>query len=117
MDACLIDSLVEQKVKGQKIGGNFTKAAYRATSMAVSKAFSIICDPAHVKNRVRTLKKHLAVMKDLIESKSGFGYNESNKMIEAEPQVWAEYIKSKPLANQYRFSPAPNYEKLNELFG
>lgn len=37
MDSCMIDTLLEQKLKGQKIGGNFTKTACRATTMAVSK--------------------------------------------------------------------------------
>lgn len=56
--------------------GNFTKTAYRATTMVVSIIFSITCESAHVKNRVRTLKKYLVVMKDLLENKSGFGFNE-----------------------------------------
>lgn len=93
MDACLIDTLIEQKFKGQKTDGNFTKIAYRGTSMAVSNIFSITCESPHVKNRVRTLKKHLVVMKHLLENKSGFGFNESSQRTEAEPQVWTEYIK------------------------
>ncbi|KAK4484187.1 hypothetical protein RD792_011409, partial [Penstemon davidsonii] len=51
MDDSLVDSLKEQNLKGQKIGGTFTKAAYRATSRAVSDKFNIVCDPTHVKNR------------------------------------------------------------------
>ncbi|GMP43113.1 hypothetical protein CsSME_00012608 [Camellia sinensis var. sinensis] len=48
MDVVLIDSLLDQMLKGQKIGGSFTSSAYRAASNAVSTKFSIHCDSNHV---------------------------------------------------------------------
>ncbi|KAI5681671.1 hypothetical protein M9H77_02899 [Catharanthus roseus] len=77
MDNYLIDTLLDQKLKGQKIGGSFTKIVYRAVAIAVTLKFVVSCDLGHVKNRVKTLKKHLTIVKDLLQKKSGFGFNYS----------------------------------------
>ena len=83
MDVVLIDSLLDQMLKGQKIGGSFTSSAYRAASNAVSTKFSVHCDSSHVRNRLKTLKRNLAMAKDMLTTDSGFGYNHSTQLIEA----------------------------------
>ncbi|KAG8369278.1 hypothetical protein BUALT_Bualt15G0134800 [Buddleja alternifolia] len=96
MDKCLVDCLMEQKLKGQKIVGGFSH---------------------HVKNRVKTLKKHLASVKDILQNGSGFGFNYSTKMIEAEAEVWDAYLEAKTATLNFRYTPIPNYVNLNEIFG
>ncbi|KAG8376305.1 hypothetical protein BUALT_Bualt09G0049500 [Buddleja alternifolia] len=92
MDKCLVDALMEQKLKGQKIGGVFTSTAYKAAATNVSSKFQFSCDSTHVKNRVKTLKKHLASVKDILQN-------------------------AKPAASHFRYTPVPNYENLDEIFG
>ncbi|CAL5381683.1 unnamed protein product [Camellia sinensis] len=65
MDVVLIDSLLDQMLKGQKIGGSFTSSAYRAASNAVN------------------FKRNLAMAKDMLTIDSGFRYNHSTQLIEA----------------------------------
>ncbi|KAG8388255.1 hypothetical protein BUALT_Bualt02G0106700 [Buddleja alternifolia] len=117
MDRFLVDCLMEQKLKGQKIGDVFTSTAYKAAATSVSSKFHFFCDSGLVKNRVKTLKKHLASVKDILQNGSGFGFNYSTKMIEAEAGVWDAYLEAKPAASNFRYTPIPNYENLNEFFG
>ncbi|GMQ00870.1 hypothetical protein CsSME_00047752 [Camellia sinensis var. sinensis] len=93
MDAVLIDSLLDQILKRQKIGSSFTSSAYRAASNAVSTKFSVHCNSSHVRNRLKTLKKNLAMAKDMLATDSEFGYNHSIQLIEAITGVWAAYLK------------------------
>lgn len=93
MDDCLIDALMGQVVKGQKIGGVFTSTAYKTVAASVSSSFQICCDIGRVKNRVKTLKKHLACVKDILQNGSGFGFNSQTKLLEAEEEVWDAYVK------------------------
>ncbi|CAL5322908.1 unnamed protein product [Camellia sinensis] len=116
MDVVLIDSLLDQMLKGQKIGGSFTSSAYRAASNAVSTKFSVHCDSSHVRNRLKTLKRNLAMAKDMLTTDSGFGYNHSTQLIEATAGVWAAYLKAKPKASQFRHAPIQNFQKLCQLF-
>ncbi|KAG8367383.1 hypothetical protein BUALT_Bualt16G0066300 [Buddleja alternifolia] len=71
MDKCLVDALMEQKIKGQKIGGVFTSTAYKAAATNVSSKFQFSCDSTH----------------------------------------------AKPAASHFRYTPVPNYENLDEIFG
>ncbi|XP_028103160.1 uncharacterized protein LOC114302342 [Camellia sinensis] len=112
MDVVLIDSLLDQMLKGQKIGGSFTSSAYRAASNAVSTKFSVHCDSSHVRNRLKTLKRNLAMAKDMLTTDSGFGYNHSTQLIEATTGVWAAYLKAKPKASQFQHAPIQNFQKL-----
>ncbi|GMP94795.1 hypothetical protein CsSME_00044101 [Camellia sinensis var. sinensis] len=91
MDVVLIDSLLDQMLKGKKIGGSFSSSAYRVASNAVSAKFSIHCDSTHVRN---------AMAKDMLTIDSGFGYNHSTQLIEATTGVWATYLKVKPKASR-----------------
>ncbi|KAL7258913.1 hypothetical protein ACSBR1_004924 [Camellia fascicularis] len=116
MDVVLIDSLLDQMLKGQKIGGSFTSSAYRAASNVVSTKFSVHCDSSHVRNRLKTLKRNLAMAKDMLTTDSGFGYNHSTQLIEATTGVWAAYLKAKPKASQFRHAPIQNFQKLCQLF-
>ncbi|KAL7163918.1 hypothetical protein ACSBR2_039934 [Camellia fascicularis] len=116
MNVVLIDSLLDQMLKGQKIGGSFTSSAYRAASNAVSTKFSVHCDSSHVRNRLKTLKRNLAMAKDMLTTDSGFGYNHSTQLIEATAGVWAAYLKAKPKASQFRHAPIQNFQKLCQLF-
>ncbi|CAL5407355.1 unnamed protein product [Camellia sinensis] len=109
MDVVLIDSLLDQMLKGQKIGGSFTSSAYRAASNAVSTKFSVHCDSSHVRNRLKTLKRNLAMAKDMLTTDSGFGYNHSTQLIEAT-------AGAKPKASQFRHAPIQNFQKLCQLF-
>lgn len=72
MDVVLIDSLLDQMIQGQKIGGSFTLSAYGAASNAVSTKFSIHCGSSHVRNWLKTLKRNLAMAKDMLTADSGF---------------------------------------------
>lgn len=66
--------MLDQKLKGQKIGGSVTKGAYRAVAIAVAMKFGMSYDPEHVKNRVKTLKKHFDIAKGILQMKSGFAF-------------------------------------------
>ncbi|GMP22875.1 hypothetical protein CsSME_00000692 [Camellia sinensis var. sinensis] len=116
MDIVLIDSLLDQMLKGQKIGSSFTSSAYRATSNAVSTKFSVHCDFSHVRNQFKTLKRNLAMANDMLTTNSGFGYNHSTQLIEATATVWAAYLKAKPKASHFRHALIQNFQKLCHLF-
>lgn len=117
MDVVLIDALLEQVEKGQKIGSTFTAFAYSSVADLVGSKFQKVLSIANVKNRMKTLKsKHTEAQKVL--GQSGFGYNESTQMIEATPDVWKAYIMANPKASStIRHKPVMNYYKLDLLFG
>ena len=87
IDDFLIDSLTDQMHKGQKIGASFATVTY-----LINKKFGLVCHSNHIKNRMKTLKKHFSIAKKLLNS-SGFGFNSSTQMIEIAVSVWEAYIQ------------------------
>ena len=59
MDNFLVDRLMEQMHKGQKIGGVFTKTAYAMVMQEIGENFELSCNLEHIKNWMKTLKKKL----------------------------------------------------------
>ncbi|KAJ9678671.1 hypothetical protein PVL29_020759 [Vitis rotundifolia] len=93
MDNFLVDRLMEQMHKGQKIGGVFTKTAYVIVAREIGENFELSCNSEHIKNRMKTLKKNFYAAQEVLQSGSGFGFNESTQMIEATTEVWTTYTK------------------------
>ncbi|RVW98532.1 hypothetical protein CK203_026910 [Vitis vinifera] len=117
MDNFLVDRLMEQMHKGQKIGGVFTKTAYAIVAREIGENFELSCNSEHIKNRMKALKKNFYVAQEVLQSGSGFGFNESTQMIEATTEVWTTYTKAHPGASQLRYKPIRNYDKLSILLG
>lgn len=92
MDDMLIDSLIDQMHKGQKISGSFTRNAYATVACLITQKFGMSCHSENVKNRMKTLKSNFSEAKDILNS-SGFGFNQSTQRIEATTSVWETYIK------------------------
>ena len=57
MDNFLVDQLMEQMHKGQKIGGVFTKTTYAIVAREIGENFELSCNSERIKNRMKTLKK------------------------------------------------------------
>jgi len=107
IDSVLVDSLLDQMEKGQKIGSTFTSTAFTSVAQLVGSKFGKLgFSVSNVKNRLKTLKKrHTDAQKVLCQS--SFGYNDSTQMIEAPPDVWGTYL----VVCRYLF----NYRDFDEI--
>ena len=92
MDDFLIDSLLDEMLQGQKIGGSFTKSALVSVAYLMREKFGLACHSDHIKNRMKTLKKNYSAAKEILNS-SGFGFNYETQRIEAVSGVWESYVK------------------------
>jgi len=92
MDIVLVDALLEQMEKGQKMGSTFTDTAFTGVAeLVVSKFGKLGFSASNVKNRLKTLKKRNTDAQKVL-SQSGFDGNESTQMVEAPPKVWQTYL-------------------------
>ncbi|KAL7249262.1 hypothetical protein ACSBR1_011421 [Camellia fascicularis] len=97
------DALYHQHVEGNRVNGTFTASAYDKL--------------AKVKNRQKTIKEHSAECYDLFKHTSGFAWSLVTRMFIAEPKVWEALIEVKSHAEEWRYTPIGNYEKLAEIYG
>ena len=54
MDSFLVDRLLEQMYKVQKIGGVFTETFYAIVAREIGENFELSCNFEHIKNRMKT---------------------------------------------------------------
>lgn len=94
MDDYLIDALMEQYNCGNKVNGQFTCTAYDNIVKEMSALLDCEMDKDRIKNRWKTLKKHYSDVYDIFKNGlSGFGWNNTTHMWEAEDQVWEQLIE------------------------
>ncbi|XP_028768048.1 uncharacterized protein At2g29880-like [Neltuma alba] len=98
MDDYLVDAFMEQYNCGNKVNGTFTTTAYENIVKEMSALLNVELDKEKIKN-------------------SGFAWNSSTQLWEAEDQVWDQLIESKPKAANWRYIPFPNYDKMVTLYG
>ncbi|KAG6484756.1 hypothetical protein ZIOFF_053281 [Zingiber officinale] len=70
----------------------------------------------HLKNRMKTLKTNFNSCYDLFKNASGVQWHAKSKRFEAKEEVWKQLIDANPSIKKWRYTPAPHYEKLFELF-
>ncbi|XVF53721.1 hypothetical protein PTKIN_Ptkin05aG0121400 [Pterospermum kingtungense] len=117
MDNVLVDAMLEEEHKGNRPSGAFTTTAYDNMLHVLTTTFGKHIQKINIKNRTRTLKKTFGECKDLFHGLSGFAWNPTTKMFDAESEVWEHLIEAKPEARRWRYTPIENYNKLYELFG
>ncbi|XP_074556981.1 uncharacterized protein At2g29880-like [Curcuma longa] len=73
----------------------------------------------HIESRLRTFQKLHNVVHDMLYGvgSSGFGWDSEKKCVTAENDVWVEYLKTHPDAEQFRYKSLPYYEELSIILG
>ena len=96
MDKLLLDLLKEEKAKGNKDEKQFNKKAWENVVSTLNLEFQKngkTIDKGKAVNRLKTIQKLMNFAIELLNKKSGFGWNDITKKIEAIPSVWEDVIQ------------------------
>ncbi|KAG6478537.1 hypothetical protein ZIOFF_061980 [Zingiber officinale] len=107
MDRIFIDAMLEQ-VNGNRIGDPFISTTYKDMAVICSENIEILVTKDNLKNRIKTLKSHFDSCYDLFKNASGVRWHAESRRFEAE--------EANSSIKKWRYTPAPHYEKLLELF-
>ncbi|ESW30631.1 hypothetical protein PHAVU_002G169500 [Phaseolus vulgaris] len=116
MDLILLNAMIDEVRKGCRIDGSWTTQGYTNIVMALNEAGLSGLKKNNVKNRQKSLKDRWREIHDLFGGLSGFAWNQTTKLFEAEDEVWSELIKAKPSAAKWRFNPIRHYDLMEELW-
>ncbi|XP_039019127.1 uncharacterized protein LOC120150502 isoform X1 [Hibiscus syriacus] len=116
MDRYLIDLLLDQVHRGNKLGQTFLTQAWVDMVTLFNVKFGSHYDKDVLKNRHKHFRRLYNNIKILLEQ-SGFSWDEAKDMVTAEDCVWNAYIKSHPDSRSYRVKTVPSYPKLHVIFG
>ncbi|XP_057447630.1 uncharacterized protein LOC130739377 [Lotus japonicus] len=118
MDDALVNAFMHEFTAGNKVNGQFTTQAHDRIASELSVLFAMKIDKSKIKNRWKTLKKKFSDVYDIFKNgMSGFAWNPSTHLWDAEPEVWEALIQSKPKAANCRNTSLPHYEAMVTLYG
>ncbi|XP_054817802.1 uncharacterized protein LOC129317512 [Prosopis cineraria] len=121
-DSMLVECLVQLKTDGKFVADAGFSTGYlnRLEEMLEAKApgCGLLANP-HIASRLRTFNKSWQVVYDMVNNKntSGFGWDTEKKCVTAEDYVWAEYVKVKKQAGNFRNKCLPHFEDLTYIWG
>ncbi|KAG5526623.1 hypothetical protein RHGRI_032780 [Rhododendron griersonianum] len=73
----------------------------------------------HIESRIKTLKKDVCIVYDMIYggSTTGFGWDPNTNMVVAEKHIWDDYVKSHKDEANWRNRSFPHFDMLLTVFG
>lgn len=92
MDRCLIDLMLEQVDRGNKIGETFTEQAWADIAESFNAKFRLQTDMFMLENRYILMMKERDDINNILNL-GGFAWDEENQIIVAEDEYWEAYIK------------------------
>ncbi|GAV61532.1 LOW QUALITY PROTEIN: Myb_DNA-bind_3 domain-containing protein, partial [Cephalotus follicularis] len=120
MEDALINVLLNEQIKGNKVDGNFTTTysnAVKELCAQVDKGFNSNITKDKLKNRLKRIKTNFNKSYDLCKNLSGFALSPVTKMWSAEPEFWKGLIDVKNHdAKKWMTTRVGNYDQLLELF-
>ena len=88
----LLEILAEEALKGNKLSSTFKAESFVKVASEISQKFNLQCEPKHVDNHFKTVKKEWGIITKL-ENKSDFGWDDCLKMITISKDVYDEEVK------------------------
>ncbi|XP_054799451.1 uncharacterized protein LOC129303898 isoform X2 [Prosopis cineraria] len=116
MDRCLIDLLLEQVKKGNKLGQTFITQAWNDMVTSFNRRFKCYRDKDVLKNRFKHLRRQYKDIDKLLQQ-DGFSWDDTREMVAAEDSVWDAYTKVHPEARSLRVKTLPGFRKLGVILG
>ncbi|KAG8383401.1 hypothetical protein BUALT_Bualt04G0008800 [Buddleja alternifolia] len=114
----LITALKEIISSGWKAENGFKIGYLQTLEQHVVKAFpsTDIRAMPHINSKIHVWKKNYGSLVSML-SKSGIGWNDTTKMIEAHDEAWDSYVKTDSNARLMRYKSWPYYADWVEIFG
>ncbi|XP_010548574.1 PREDICTED: L10-interacting MYB domain-containing protein [Tarenaya hassleriana] len=116
MDRYLIDLLVDQVHKGNKVGQTFITSGWIEMVTAFNAKFGSLHNKDVLKNRFKHLRRLYNDITFLLQQ-NGFLWDARRDMVIAEDSIWDTYIQAHPEARSYRVKMVPSYQKMCLIFG
>ncbi|KAI9182683.1 hypothetical protein LWI28_027831 [Acer negundo] len=114
-DACLVELFIEQHNCGRTAYNEFKNEVIKSVAREFNKKFGLNLEENQIKNRYNVMKKDYGVVKTLL-SFTGFGWDETRKMVVADDKVWESYIAVKSEARPFRRKSFPLYKQMSIIF-
>jgi virulence-associated protein VapD len=114
MDHCLIDLMLEQVSRGNKIGETFTEQAWADMAESFNAKFGLQTDMFMLENRYILLMKERDDINNILNL-DGFTWDVEKQTIVAEDEYWEAYIKEHPDATIYKGKTLDSYGNLCKL--
>ncbi|XP_020885417.1 L10-interacting MYB domain-containing protein isoform X1 [Arabidopsis lyrata subsp. lyrata] len=114
MDRCLIDLMLEQVNRGNKIGETFTEQAWADMAESFNAKFGLETDMFMLENRYILMMKERDDINNILNL-DGFTWDEEKQTIVAEDEYWEAYIKEHPDATIYKGKTLDSYGNLCKL--
>lgn len=92
MDQYFTELMLDQLVKGNKIGNTFNEQAWTVMLTLFNSKFCSQHGKRFLKRRYKKLEKYYSDIKTLLEQ-NGFLWDDRQQMIAADDDVWDNYIK------------------------
>ena len=94
MDDALVDALMQEFEKGNKVNGTFTSIAYGNVTIELVRLFGDKIDKVKIQNRSKTLKRNYSEYNEIFKGgMSGFSWNPTTQLWDAEEPVWDALIE------------------------
>ncbi|KAH7839473.1 hypothetical protein Vadar_004600 [Vaccinium darrowii] len=119
-ELALLNALKEMVTNGENFSKDSFKSGYlnklEGMLLAALPGTDIRANP-HIASKIKVWKKNYYSVKDM-RNTSGFGWNDSTKMVEVESDtVWEDYCKRDTYAKVLRFKSFPYYDDWSLIFG
>ncbi|KAL9354448.1 hypothetical protein Peur_052418 [Populus x canadensis] len=114
MSHMLLEILAEEALKGSKPSSTFKAESFVKVATEISQKFNVQCEPKHVDNHLKTVKKEWGIITKL-KNKSGFGWDDCLKMITVSKDVYDE--EAHPNHDKYLNKKLDMYEAMAIVVG
>ncbi|KAG5225513.1 Myb DNA-bind domain-containing protein [Salix suchowensis] len=116
MSNMLLELLADEALKGNKPSSTFKAESFVKVATEINAIFNVQCEPKHVENHLRTVKKEWGIITTL-RGKSGFGWDDCLKMITVSKDVYAEEVKAHPNHDKYLNKKLDFYDEMTLVVG
>ncbi|CDP19744.1 unnamed protein product [Coffea canephora] len=116
MERLMLEILADEVKLGNRPNNSFKSSSFTRVVDAMKDKFGVTCSVEHVENHLRTVRSSWSTIVKIRE-KSGFGWDDTLKMITASPSVYHAYIQKNPGHDKYIDNKIELYDEMAVVVG